>query len=126
MTYRLAVILMFMGALYILSAMPGPTRPDDWVIVQLLAQTPPMVQKILHVVLYGGLSWLWFWVLEPLPVRLHFHLLAAFLIAAGFGALNEWNQLHVLDRYGSLTDVLLNSMGAGLGLLVAVLWTGPK
>ncbi len=115
-----------MGGLYVLSAMPGRTRPEDWIIVQLLAQTPPMVQKILHVLLYGGLSWLWFWVLEPLPVRLHFHLLGAFLIAAGFGALNEWNQLHVLDRYGSLTDVMLNSLGAGLGLLVAVLWAGLK
>ena len=124
MTYRLVVVLMIMGGLYVLSAIPGRTRPDDWLIVQLLAQTPPMVQKVLHVLSYGGLSWLWFWVLEPLPVRLHFRLLVAFLIAAGFGALNEWRQLHVPGRYGSLADVTLNAIGAGLGLLLAVLWGG--
>ncbi len=124
MTYRLALVLAFMGGLYVLSSMPGRLRADDWLIVRFLAQTPPVVQKVLHVLLYGGLSWLWFWVLEPLPMRLHFRLLAAFLIATGFGALNEWNQMHLPDRYASLTDVVLNAVGAGLGLAIALLWAG--
>ena len=124
MTYRLALVLVFMTGLFVLSAMPGHARPGDWLIVRFLAQTPPLIQKFLHVLLYGGLSWLWFWVLEPLPIRVHFRLLAAFLIAAGFGALNEWNQLHAPGRHGSLTDVLLNSVGAALGLIIAVVWTG--
>ncbi len=124
MTYRLALVLVFMMGLFVLSAMPGHARPGDWLIVRFLAQTPPLIQKLMHVLLYGGLSWLWFWVLEPLLVRLHFRILVAFLFAAGFGALNEWRQVHVPGRYGSLADVTLNSIGAGLGLLLAVLWEG--
>jgi len=53
-----------------------------------------------------------------------YRILAAFLVAAGFGALNEWHQIHLPGRYGSLADVVLNAIGAGLGLLVAVLLMG--
>ena len=124
MAYRLAVVLALMGGLFVLSSIPGHARPDDWLVVRLAAQTPPFVQKILHLVLYGGLSWLWFWVLAPLPLPLYTRILVAFLIAAGFGALNEWHQVYLPGRYGTLADVLLNALGAGLGLLVAVLLIG--
>ena len=74
--------------------------------------------------LYGSLSGLWYWVLAPLPLRPSYRILTAFVIAVGFGAINEWRQIHLPGRYGTLADVLLNAMGAGLGLLVAVLMLG--
>ena len=124
MAYRLAIAVAFMGGLFVLSSIPGRARPEDWFLVQLAAQTPPFLQKLLHMLFYGALSWLWFWVLAPLPLRLPYRLLVAFLIAVGFGALNEWNQTRLPGRYGTLADVLLNATGAGLGLLLAVLLMG--
>lgn len=120
MVLRVAVALTLMGVLFVLSSIPGRARPGDRLLVRIAARTPPLVQKTLHVLFYGGLSWLWFWALAPLPLQLPNRLLAAFLIAAGFGAFNEWHQIRLPDRYGSLADVALNSTGAGLGLLLAV------
>ena len=124
MVLRLAVVLGFMGGLFVLSSIPGHARPDDWLPLRIAAQTPRLVQKILHVLLYGGLGWLWFWVLAPLPVPLHTRVSVAFLIAVGFGALNEWHQAYLPGRYGTFADVLLNALGASFGLLIAVLLTG--
>lgn len=108
-----------MVGLYVLSSIPGYAHPEDWTLVWIVAKTPPLVQKALHVLLYAGLAWLSFWTLEPLSFRLR--VIIAFITAVSFGALNEWHQLQMPGRFGTVTDVLLNTAGAILGLLIAVL-----
>ena len=44
----------------------------------------------------------------------------ALIIAVAFGAVMEWCQTKVPGRYGTVYDVVLNTAGAVLGLLVAV------
>ncbi len=124
MLYRLIVTLGSMVVIFGLSSIPGDPRPEDSAFVWLVAKTPSFIQKIGHLVSYGGLSWLWFWTLEGVLIRPHYRIVAAFLIAAGFGAFNEWYQTHVPGRFGSVVDVILNSVGAALGLLIALLWSG--
>ena len=115
------ITVAFMVALFLLSS----TRPDANLstspIVWLAARTPRRIQKAMHVLLYSVLAWLCFAALEPLDVTLLLHGVLAFTIAAGFGAFNERYQTRVPGRYGSLGDVLLNSVGAVLGLLIAAL-----
>ena len=108
-----------MAGIFVLSSIPGYARPEDWALAWLVAKTPPLIQKTLHVLLYGGLACLLFWTLAPLPIR--FRALAAFMIAVSFGAFNEWHQLQMPGRVGSITDVMLNAAGAALGLLIAIL-----
>jgi VanZ family protein len=119
---RFVLLFALMVAIYILSSIPGYARPDDWKLVWLVAKTPPLVQKTMHLVLYAGLSWLVFWALESLSLRLGYRVVAAFVIAVGFGAFNEWRQIQMPGRYGTFLDVALNAVGAAVGLLVAVLF----
>ena len=62
-----------------------------------------------------------FWTIEPLSITLSYRSFVAFTITVGFGAFNEWHQLKVAGRYGTITDVMLNAVGAALGLLIALL-----
>jgi hypothetical protein len=78
------------------------------------------VQKALHFVLYAALVVLWMWTLEAIGSRAIRALLSV-TIAIGLGAVLEWCQLSVPGRFGSFTDVLLNSSGAIAGLLLALL-----
>ena len=111
--------LVYMIGLFVLSSIPGPAQPGDSLLGRLVAQTPVSIQKLMHVLLYGGLAWLWFWTLEPLKNEPATRWLLAFLLTAGYGAFNEWYQLHVPGRFGSCNDILLNSIGAIIGLLMA-------
>jgi VanZ family protein len=70
----------------------------------------------LHVPLFGLLAWLWYSTLDTWSVRHGPALGIAFLMAAGFGAFDEWHQLHVPGRYASFTDIALNCAGAMLAL----------
>ena len=123
MAYRLIITIGFMAGIFALSSIPGRAGSRDSIIVRFVATVPSPVPKIMHVLLYAGLAWLWFWTLADLPVQLHYRALSAFLVTVAFGAFNEWHQLHVPGRYGSLADVILNSAGAALGLLAALRWT---
>lgn len=46
----------------------------------------------------------------------------AFVVAAAFAASDEWHQTFTASRQGSLTDVALDTAGAGGGLLLIWLW----
>jgi VanZ family protein len=106
-----------MGVMAILSLTPG-NGDSGGGFVWLVSTTPALLQKIMHVCLYGTLAAAWLWTLEvvrPAAVRL----LLAFFVALAFGVAMEWLQASVPGRFGSLFDVLLNAFGALLGLLVA-------
>jgi hypothetical protein len=115
---RIALTLLVLVAIVIASVVPGKIRPGDGVFVWIVAITPTLVQKILHVAAYAGLAALLMWTLEritPLAARIGVTLALTVIT----GAALEWYQTFVPGRFGSLADVLLNAGGAVLGLLVA-------
>ena len=117
--YRWIVTLAFVAVIIGLSVTPGVERPDDTLFSWLYAITAPPVQKVLHVVTYAILATLWMWTLagiESLPRRIAI----SFVLAVVLGVALEWYQTTVPGRYGSIIDILLNTVGILAGLVVAV------
>ena len=108
-----------MAVLVIASVVPGETQPGDSVYVWMLAATPTLLQKILHVFVYAFLTLLWAWTLAGLE-WMFLRLSSAVTLAVTFGALMEWLQTQVPGRFGTLYDVMLNAVGAMIGLLAAI------
>jgi VanZ like protein len=115
-TVRLLVTIVLIAAIVALSVVPGRALPGDSAFVWLVSVTPAPLQKLMHVVAYATLALLWMWTLEKMhPISLRIAL--AFTISVGIGAILEWYQLSVPGRYGTLADVLLNSIGTVVGLI---------
>lgn len=109
-----------MALLALASLIPSRYRPGDSSVIWLVSRTPTLAQKVLHVCLYGVLAVLLAWTLDGIqPRTLQF--LLSFIIAVAFGAAMEWCQTKVRGRFGTVSDVLLNAVGAATGLLAAVL-----
>ena len=119
-TTRLLITLGFMGALFFASAVPGRAQAGDSAFVWLIAATPPPLQKALHICVYAVLTMLWAWTLDNLQSKT-LRLILPIAFAISFGALMEWYQTKVPGRYGTLIDVALNTAGAIMGLLLALL-----
>lgn len=119
-TSRIVLTLCFMAMLMLVSLIPGVSKSGDSVFFGLLANTPTLVQKVLHVCLYGVFALLLVWTLDGIQSKTY-RFLIALVIAVAFGAAMEWLQTKVPGRFGTLYDVALNTAGAALGLLVAAL-----
>ena len=117
--YRCLLTLAFIAMIVALSIIPGRAEPSDSVFSWLVVNTAPPVQKAMHVAVYAALVVLWMWTLEAVGSRALRALLSVAL-AIGLGALLEWCQLYVAGRFGTLSDVLLNGVGALLGLVLAI------
>ena len=109
-----------MALLMLVSLIPGHHKTGDSVFIWLVVNTPTLLQKILHVCLYGVLALLFLWTFEGIQ-SMAFRFLISFVIAVAFGAVMEWSQTKVPGRFGTMYDVALNAAGAALGLLAAVL-----
>lgn len=118
--YRWLISLAFVAIIVVLSIAPGRAQPGDTVFSWLVLNTAAPVQKALHVAIYAALVVLWMWTFEAIGSRVSRALLSVFL-AMVLGAVLEWYQLYVPGRYGTLTDVLLNGVGAVAGLLLAII-----
>jgi VanZ family protein len=116
---RTAALLVFMLALTAASLTPGDAQPGDSVFVWLVAQTPTLLQKSLHVGFYGVLAVLWVWTLETVPSKAS-RLLIASAAALAFGIAMEAAQTLVPGRFGTLFDVGLDGAGIAIGALAAV------
>jgi hypothetical protein len=119
LTYRIVLTICYLGLLALLSLVPGLHKPGDSAFIWLVANTPTLIQKILHVCLYGVLTLLLAWTLDGVGSKTY-RFLIALIIAVSFGALMEWCQTKVPGRYATLYDVGLNAAGAVIGLLFAV------
>ena len=118
--YRWALTLALAALIIGLSVTPGVARPDDNLFSWLYAGTPPTAQKVLHIIMYGLLAFLWVWTLasiESTRLRLGISL----LLTLGLGFALEWYQTRVPGRFGTLVAALLNAVGALIGVVVAVL-----
>jgi glycopeptide antibiotics resistance protein len=117
--YRWALTLTFVAFIVGLSITPGVERPDDDLFSWLYTNTAPITQNVLHVVTYALLGALWVWTLagiRSLPARIA----VSVTLAMGLGIALEWVQTTVPGRYGTITDVLLNSLGVALGIVAAL------
>ena len=103
-----------------LSITPGREQPGDSAFEWIVAVTPTIVQKILHVAIYGLMALLWAWTLEGIE-QTWLKLGLAFLLSAGLGIFLEWYQTMVPGRFGTITDIVLNALGTLAGLAAALL-----
>ena len=102
------------------SIVPGQARPGDSVFVWLVSATPTLLQKLLHVLAYAVLAFLCMWTLSDIESRPS-RITAALAITIATGALLERYQVFVPGRFGTVTDVILNAIGATFGVLGAAI-----
>jgi hypothetical protein len=114
---NLALTVCYMAGIYWLSSISGNIDPEEAAVYGIIAWTPPALQNLLHIPLFGILAWLWYRTLRCWSESRRVLLSWSFLLAAGFGAIDEWHQIQVPGRYASLTDMALNSLG-----VLLVLW----
>jgi VanZ family protein len=119
LTTRIVITLGFMALLMVASIIPGRAEPGDSVFIWLVAKTPTLLQKALHICLYAMLTLLWVWTLDAIQSKSQ-RLVIAVTVAVCFGATMEWYQTKVPGRFGTIFDVALNAVGALLGLFAAI------
>ena len=112
----LLLTISYMAGIYWLSSIPGEVDPESPLLSGIIAWTPPALQNLLHIPLFGILAWLWYRTLDAWNMQHQLSLTTAFLLAAGFGVFDEWHQLHVPGRYASFTDIALDCAGVVLAL----------
>jgi hypothetical protein len=122
---HVALPLLIMGVLYWLSSLPGTPLPDDPALYALFYWISPSLQNTLHVPAYVALGWAWHWALGAWLRAPAARAIGACAIASAYGVFDEWHQSFVPGRYASLTDVLLDIVGAMLGIGLAV-WIGSR
>lgn len=117
--YRWIVTLAYVGVIIALSIAPGIEKPGDSVFSWLVVNTATPLQKIMHVAVYAALAAVWMWTLAPVESRAT-RIALTLAATLGLGAILEWHQTTVPGRFGTVTDVLLNLVGAIIGLLIAI------
>jgi VanZ family protein len=105
-----------MSGIYWLSSIPGETDPQNPLLSGIILWTPPAVQNLAHIPLFGLLALLWYRTLGAWIAKGHLLSGSALLLTAGFGIFDEWHQLQVPGRYASLTDIMLNTLGAAIAI----------
>ncbi len=98
----LVVTLGYMWVLFILSSIPGGEYE----------QVSTIVANILHVLAYGLLALLWIFTLRNHGVTEHRSMCVAFVVALGYGALTELNQVWIPGRFPSVFDVMFDVAGS--------------
>jgi VanZ family protein len=90
--------------------------------VERLPRHAQTADKLIHVVAFAGLAWLFAMTWEFSAGRLNFHhLTRAWFVIALYGAFEEATQ-PLVGRYASVLDWLGDATGAALGILLFV-WT---
>jgi VanZ family protein len=119
--WRLLLPAGYMVALVLLSSVPGDLPSED-PVGKVFQWVNPAWQNLLHVPLYAGLAASWLWALAVYRLN-HFRRLAlVFILTSIWAVLDELHQMSVPGRYGSLTDIALNLLGATM----AVIYLGLK
>lgn len=112
--FRYLLPVCYMAALFYVSSLPGHVMEADPVFRWIT----PNLQNLLHVPVYGGLALCWWWALETRIAAKRPRLIAAFTLTVMYGLVDESWQLYIPGRYGSLTDLALNALGAAIALWV--------
>jgi VanZ family protein len=115
---RLLLPLAYMTAIFALSSIPDTETPAN-ALESALRWVSPELQNLLHVPLFGGLAWCWHWGLHGWMRTDARRLGVALALTLAWAVLDELHQTTVPGRFGSLTDMLLNALGA----VLALAWT---
>jgi len=83
------------------------------------------LDKVVHLCEYGLLAWLLLVSARRSAWTVGASLLTAFMGAAAYGALWEGVQAFLPYRSAEVGDLIANTLGAGIGVTVAVLATRP-
>ena len=118
--YRWLITILFVGFVVVLSVMPGRFQTGDSVFVWLVTKTPTPLQKLMHVAVYATLAMLFMWSLEIIESQVS-RIVVTLVLSLSLGITLEWYQTMVPGRFGTIVDVLLNIIGAVLGLAAVLL-----
>ena len=77
------------------------------------------IRKAAHMTEYAILGWLAFAFLGTFEMRQKVHYIAALGFAFCYASTDEFHQLFVPGRSGQVRDVLIDSCGAAIGVLIA-------
>lgn len=113
---RLPVALVYMAAILWMSSVPGVISEDATPMHRMFMWIPSTVQNLLHVPVYAGLAFVWCGVLSLRLSRPWHIFVGAFLITVGFGIVDEWYQSFIPGRFASVGDILVNALGAVVGI----------
>jgi VanZ family protein len=106
-------LIVWMGAIFWLSSQPHPFDVSESWLESLLGVSG-------HVVGYAGLALLWWRTLVARSLAsTRWTLPLAFLLTLLYAASDEYHQTFVPGRDGTLADLLIDAVGAALGLWLA-------
>ena len=107
--------VIWLGAILTATSLPGSFLPAAHI---------PFADKAVHFVMYGGLGLLLARAMHnpPRTTRLRV-ILAAFLMVAAIGALDEWHQRYIQGRSTEFADWMADSAG---GLIGALIWVSAE
>ena len=83
-----------------------------------LTSLKPGIQNLLHIPIFGFLAYLWLRAFFTIYRSIFMCAILALIITVVFGAIDEIHQLYVPGRYAGLLDIILNAVGAVMGVAV--------
>ena len=98
--------------IFISSSIPMDAGQDNLKFITVLT---PTVQNILHIPIYGVLANLWLNCFNKYGTAILKGIFLTLLITIIYSLLDEFHQIFVPGRYGSLLDILLNLIGITCG-----------
>ncbi len=111
---RFIPALCWMALIFYLSSrskVPNPTNLS----VELIAIAG-------HLVSFGILFLLLWYALGTIVLSSNTRFLVAFLVTVGYGVVDEIHQAFVPGRHSSVLDVLTDAVGAGVIILILLVW----
>jgi VanZ family protein len=115
--------IFLMTLIFILSSIP---MHEDMGQLKFLTVLTPKIQNLLHLPLYGLLAYLWLNSFAAIDYPVINAIILSLTISLIFGCMDELYQTLIPGRYGSITDVILNSIGIILGIIVFHLLKSDK
>jgi VanZ family protein len=102
-----------------------PMLQDDEQL-KFLSRLNSTIQNFLHVPLYGFLSYLWLKSFVNTNFSMSNKICLTLAITLLYGFFDEFHQTFIPGRYGCITDVVFNSSGIVLGIIVFCLLKSKK
>lgn len=109
---RVLAPIAYMGLIFILSSIPGNSSDPDTLLEQSLIWITPNLQNLLHIPLFFGLALTWIYSLNNIIKNHLLVLVTASFLSTVYGLLDEIHQTQIPGRYGSISDLALDTLGA--------------
>ena len=109
-----------MTLIYYLSSIPDLPNSEGGAVEMVFQMIPPTWQNFAHLPVYALLAWLWCKALQKKALSIFLVAGLSFFFAAGYGVLDELHQRSVPGRFGSLNDMVFDTIGAAAGALAYV------